>query len=69
VRRREFMTPQGPAFGSLSKALIVLSDPQHRDFSLRISHLIRENPRFFCAGEPVLLVAANQMNERPISRL
>src|SRR2546421_4604729 len=40
--------PRALPFGPLSKALIVLSDPQHRDFSLRIIHLIRKNPRFFC---------------------
>src|SRR5499427_1272149 len=40
--------PRALPFGPLSKALIVLSDPQHRDFSLHIIHLIRKNPRFFC---------------------
>src|SRR5262249_8919732 len=40
--------PRALPFGPLSKALIGLSDPQHRHFSLRIIHLIRKNPRFFC---------------------
>jgi hypothetical protein len=34
--------------------LVVLNDPQHRGFSLRIVQLIRESARFLCAGAPVL---------------
>jgi hypothetical protein len=47
-------TPHGSVFGSLSKALIVLSNAQHRISGLRIIHLIREHAHFFCAGAPVV---------------
>jgi hypothetical protein len=45
--------------------LILLSDPQHRDFSLRIIHVIRENARFFCAVAPVLGLINEVANHSP----
>jgi hypothetical protein len=36
-------------FGPVSKALIVISDSQHRVFGFGIIHLICEITRFFCA--------------------
>src|SRR5262249_42634988 len=62
---RIWSTPQHPVFSPLSKTLVVLRVSQHRDFSLRISHLIREKPRFFCAGAPVLGLINEVANHSP----
>ena len=57
--------PRASVFGPLSKALIVLSDAHHRVSGLRIIHLIRENPRFFCSGEPVRGLINEVANHSP----
>src|SRR5262252_1449579 len=58
--------PRALPFGPLSKALIVLSDPQHRDFSLRIIHLIRKNPRFFCDFLPAAAWRPRDTEQSPL---
>jgi hypothetical protein len=39
-----------PRFSSFRKALIIVSDPQHRNFSLRVAYLGRKRAGFFRVG-------------------
>jgi hypothetical protein len=43
-------------FGSLSEAIIIGGNTEHRLLGRFVVHLIRENARFFCALPPMLRI-------------
>jgi hypothetical protein len=51
--------------GPFRKALIALSDAQHRVSGLRIIHSACESPRFYCAGAPVVGLINEMANHSP----